>query len=100
MAYTARNPDRVKRLLIIDSAAPKWSETVFLFNQVYPDIAERMDGFECGSQRGDAAAIDGGIHEYLQMLFWAPEHRDAFLRQFSPGAFRRHRTELLGADRA
>jgi proline iminopeptidase len=100
MAYTARNPDRVKRLLIIDSAAPKWSETVFLFNQVYPDIAERMDGFEFGSQLGDAAAIDGGIHEYLQMLFWAPEHRDAFLRQFSPGAFRRHVNEVLDADMA
>ena len=100
MAYSARNPDRVKRLLIIDSAAPKWTETVFLFNQVYPDVAERMDGFEFGSQFGDVTAIDGGIQQYLQMLFWDPQHRDAFLRQFTPGGFRRHVNEVLDADMA
>ena len=98
MAYTARYPDRVKRLLIVDSAAPKWSETIFLFHQVYPEIAERMDGFEFASQFGDAAAIEGQIQEYLSMLFWDPGHRDAFLRAFKPGGFRRHVNEVLHAD--
>lgn len=100
MAYTARFPDRVKRLLIVDSAAPKWSETAFLFKEVYPDVAERMDGFELGSQFGDTSAIEGQIREYLTMLFWDPGHRDAFLRQYSPGGFRRHVNEVLDADMA
>ena len=98
MAYTVRFPDRVKRLLIVDSAAPKWSDTVFLFNQVYPEVSERMDGFEFASQFGDAAATDAQIREYLSMLFWDPAHRDAFLRQFPQGAFRRHVNQVLEAD--
>jgi proline iminopeptidase len=88
----------VKRLLIVDSAAPKWSDTVFLFNQVYPEVSERMDGFEFASQFGDAAATDAQIHEYLSMLFWDPAHRDAFLRQFPQGTFRRHVNQVLEAD--
>jgi len=98
MAYTARFPDRVKRLLIVDSAAPKWTETVFLFKQVYPEASERMDGFEFGAQFNDQAAIDAQIREYLSMIFWDPDHRDAFLKQWFPGSFRRHVNEALDAD--
>ncbi|MGZ3478776.1 MAG: alpha/beta fold hydrolase [Myxococcaceae bacterium] len=98
MAYTARFPDRVKRLLIVDSAAPKWSETVFLFSQVYPDVSEHMDGFELGAQFNDTAAIEAQIRDYLSMIFWDPDHRDAFLRQYSPGSFRRHVNQALDAD--
>lgn len=98
MAYTARFPDRVKRLLIVDSAAPKWTETVFLFKQVYPEASERMDGFEFGAQFNDQAAIDAQIREYLSMILWDPDHRDAFLKQWSPGSFRRHVNEALDAD--
>jgi proline iminopeptidase len=100
MAYTARFPQRVQRLLIVDSAAPKWKDTIFLFNQVFPDVNERVDGFEFASQFGDTAAIEGGIREYLSMLFWDPDHRDAFLRQVSPKGFRRHVNESLDADMA
>ena len=98
MAYTARYPQRVKRLLIVDSASPKWKETIFLFSQVFPDVNERVDGFEFASQFGDAAAIEGGIREYLSMLFWDPDHRDAFLKQVSPKVFKRHVNEALDAD--
>jgi proline iminopeptidase len=98
MAYTARFPDRVRRLLIVDSAAPKWTETVFLFKQVYPDASERMDGFEFGAQFNDSAAIDAQVREYLSMIFWDPDHRDAFLKRWSPGSFRRHVNEPLDAD--
>ena len=100
MAYTARNPQRVKRLLIVDSAAPKWKDTIFLFSQVFPDVNERVDGFEFASQFGDSTAIEGGIREYLSMLFWDPDRRDAFLRQFSAKGFRRHVNEALDADMA
>ena len=100
MAYTARYPQRVKRLLIVDSAAPRWKDTIFLFSQVFPDVNERVVGFEFASQFGDAAAIEGGIREYLSMLFWDPDHRDAFLRQFSAKGFRRHVNEALDADMA
>jgi len=98
MAYTARYPQRVRRLLIVDSAAPKWKDTIFLFGQVFPEVSERMDGFEFASQFGDAAAIEAGVREYLSMIFWDPGHRDAFLKQFSARGFRRHVNEALDAD--
>ena len=100
MAYTARYPQRVKRLLIVDSAAPKWKDTIFLFGQVFPDVNQRVDGHEFASQFGDPSAIEAGIREYLSMLFWDPDHRDAFLRQFSTSGFRRHVNEALDADMA
>src|SRR4029079_13948888 len=31
MAYAARHPDRIERLVLADSAAPKWADTLFLF---------------------------------------------------------------------
>jgi len=98
MAYTARYPQRVKKLLIVDSAAPKWKDTVFLFSQVFPDVNERVDGFEFAAQFGDRAAIEGGVREYLSMIFWDPDHRDAFLRQVSLKGFNRHVNEALDAD--
>jgi len=56
MSYTARYPQRVKKLLIVDSAAPKWKDTIFLFSQVFPDVNERVDSFEFAAQFGDRAA--------------------------------------------
>jgi proline iminopeptidase len=100
MAYTARYPQRVKRLLLVDSAAPKWKDTIFLFSQVFPDVNERVDSFEFAAQFGDRAAIEGGVREYLSMIFWDPDHRDAFLRQVSLKGFSRHVNEALDADMA
>jgi len=100
MAYTARYPQRVKKLLLIDSAAPKWKDTIFLFSQVFPDVNERVDGFEFAAQFGDPAAIESGVREYLSMIFWDPDRRDAFLRQVSLKGFSRHVNEALDADMA
>jgi proline iminopeptidase len=100
MAYTARYPQRVKRLLLVDSAAPKWKDTIFLFSQVFPDVNERVDSFELAAQFGDRAAIEGGVREYLSMIFWDPDHRDAFLRQMSLKGFSRQVNEALDADMA
>jgi proline iminopeptidase len=98
MAYTARYPERVKKLLIVDSAAPKWKDTIFLFSQVFPDVNERVDGFEFAAQLGDRAAFEAGIREYLSMIFWDPDHRDAFLRQISLKGISRQVNEALDAD--
>jgi proline iminopeptidase len=42
MAYTARHANRVARLILVDSAVPKASETLDLFNEVFPDTVERQ----------------------------------------------------------
>lgn len=76
MAYAARYPQHISRLLIVDSAAPKWSDTVFLFKDVFPEGVAREDSAKFSSQMGDKAAEDLLLREYLSMLFYSPENRD------------------------
>ena len=40
MAYTAKHPDRVRGLVLVDSAPPKLSDLTQLLDQVYPDRIE------------------------------------------------------------
>ena len=79
MAYAARHPDRIAHLLIVDSAAPKIQDTVFLFKNIYPETVAREDGLAFAVELGDEAAISADLHEYMSMLFYSPAARDAML---------------------
>jgi proline iminopeptidase len=79
MAYTARHPEHVRRLIICDSAAPKWRDTVVLFDQVFPEGSERHASYDFAAQLGDDDAHKKGIGEYLSWLCYSPEKRDAFI---------------------
>ena len=98
MAYAARHPERVKHLLIVDSAAPKWSETVFLFNQVFPDVNDRMESFEFSSAMGDDRATESSLQAYLSMIFYDPEKRDAYLKSVASGLLKRHVNQAVESD--
>jgi proline iminopeptidase len=98
MAYSARHPDRVAHLLIVDSAAPKWSDTLFLFGQIFPEMTERRAGYAFADEMGDKSASDAGIHDYLTMLFYSPEKRDAFVAQMSTGAFNKETSRTVMSD--
>jgi proline iminopeptidase len=76
MAYAARYPQHISHLLIVDSAAPKWSDTVFLFKDVFPEGVAREDAARFASQMGDKGAEDLLLREYLSMLFYSPENRE------------------------
>lgn len=41
MAYATRHPDRVERLVLVGSGAPKLAEHEYLFDRLYPEIAAR-----------------------------------------------------------
>lgn len=98
MAYTARHPEHVRRLIICDSAAPKWTDTVFLFNQVFPEGVGRQDALDFADKLGDAEAGKASIREYLAMLFYSPEKRDAFLAQADRFRYTRDVNEKVNAD--
>ena len=85
MAYAARHPEHIRHLIILDSAAPKQSDTKYLFKEVYPDVLERQESFNFADELGDAKAGQAGIEEYLGMIFYSPEKRDAFLKKFASG---------------
>jgi proline iminopeptidase len=50
MAYAARYPERIGRLIICNSAAPKYTDTIFLFEKVFPETNERMEAIKVTDQ--------------------------------------------------
>ena len=86
MAYAARHPEHVEHLIIADSAAPKLSDTVFLFNNVFPEGNERQEALAFANTLGDPKAEETNFREYLMMLFYSPTNRDAFLARLAPGS--------------
>ena len=100
MAYGARHPERISHMILVDSAAPKWSDTIFLFDKVFPDVAELQAATAYAREFGDKAAEDTNIREYLSMIFYSPEKRDAFLKQIGPGAYNREVNQKVNSDLA
>jgi proline iminopeptidase len=98
MAYAARHPEHIHRLVIVDSAAPKWSDTVFLFKDIFPEGQERSDRYAFADALGDAAATDASLREYLGWLFYSPEKRDAFTAQVGTGVFTKAVNEAVEHD--
>src|SRR5262249_13239412 len=83
MAYAARHPDRIAHLMIVDSAAPKIQDTVFLFKNIYPETVAREDGLAFAVELGDQAAIMSDLHEYMSMVFYSSQARDAMLARMA-----------------
>jgi proline iminopeptidase len=98
MAYTARHPEHIRHLLIVDSAAPRWDDTVFLFKDVFPEGIERQNALGFAEALGDSASYTEDIHEYMSMLFWSPENRDRFMAHAAEYSFNRNVNEVLNAD--
>jgi proline iminopeptidase len=98
MAYAARHPERIAHLMIIDSAAPKWDDTVFLFKEVFPEGTVRQLSVAFAEALGDTHASDADLREYFAMLFYSPENRDRFLASADTQAYQREVNELLNQD--
>ncbi len=81
MAYAARYPQHIAHLIISDSAAPRWSDTLFLFKDVYPDVTAHEDSYAFVSnlnEKDSSAAREASTELYESMLFYSPERRDEF----------------------
>ena len=98
MAYAARYPQHIRHLLIVDSAAPKWSDTVFLFKDVFPEGVERENADAFATDMGDSAAAERSLREYFAMLFYSPEKRDAALAQMKDVHENRGVNRSIGED--
>jgi proline iminopeptidase len=72
-AYAAAHGDRVAHLVLVGSAAPKFSDTIFLFSQVFPE-RDMNTPFRRGRETGDTAEIHAALRVYTTMIFYSPEH--------------------------
>lgn len=98
MAYTARYPSHVRRLVLVDSAAPRLQDTVFLFKHAYPETVKRQKAEEFGMEIGDDEAIRAYIKESFSMLFFSTDMRDAFAVKADPKAYCHKVNETLWKD--
>jgi pimeloyl-ACP methyl ester carboxylesterase len=100
MAYAARHPEHVAHLIITDSAAPKWSDTEFIFKYIFPEGVDRQGRLDFADALGDTASGKQSLQEYLGMLFVSTEKRDEFLSRASTYHYNRQVNEALNADLA
>ena len=98
MAYAAAHPEHISHLIIVDSAAPKFKDTVFLFDNVFPEGTERQAAFAFKEEMGDKASQDADLREYFSMLFYSPENRDKFLATVGPGVYKKDINEAVEKD--
>jgi proline iminopeptidase len=86
MAYAARFPQHIERLITLGSPAPKWSDTVLLLREVFPDVIAQEDAnaFTADLNEEDSEAALGANRALNEsMLFYSPEHRDEFARKMA-----------------
>jgi len=98
MAYAARYSQHISHLLIMDSAAPAFKDTIFLFDDVFPEAIERQKAVTFADDLGDQAAGDASLREYLSMLFYSPEKRDAFVSNLPPSVYKKDVNQAVVRD--
>jgi proline iminopeptidase len=98
MAYGARHPEHVHRLVIVDAAAPKIGDTKYLFNDIFPETTAKQDAFNFADTLGDKSASAESLKLYLTMLFYSPEKRDAAQPQLAKSVFTKAVNEAVSAD--
>jgi proline iminopeptidase len=98
MAYAASHPEHIAHLIIVDSAAPKFKDTVFLFDNVFPEGTERQAAFAFKEEMGDKPSQDADLREYFSMLFYSPENRDKFLATVQPSVYKKDINEAVEKD--
>jgi len=86
--------------VVCDSAAPKWSDTKFIFSEVYPEISEEWEGLNFEDALGDEEAAARTMQLYFSMLFVSAEMRDLFASRAAEYDYDRSINEMLNADMA
>ena len=98
MAYSARHHSRTRRLVLVDSGAPRLQDTVFLFEDIFPETVDRQKAVAFAEELGDEDAVQASIAEYLSMLCYSPENRDSWLSKVDPTIYKHNVYQVLWND--
>ncbi len=79
MAYAAKHPEHIARLVLSDSAPPAWKDMVHLLPQTFPDIEEEdaLAAKKLGEDSDAAAHVI--LRDHMRMIFYSPEKRDEYV---------------------
>lgn len=78
MGYANAHPEHIEKLVLIDSAAPAWKQTLFLFSQVFPDVGAKDEEINKTMGRTPQATKEH-LNNYFSMLFYSQENHDRFV---------------------
>jgi len=98
MAYTARYPQHVDKLILVGSAAPKLGDHVFLFDEVHPETMVRSKALAFAVELGDEEAIRAELREQFSMCFYSPQKRDEVLAVADSFVYQHEVNNALWAD--
>jgi len=79
MAYAAKHPDHVAKLVLSDSPPPSLKTMVHLLPQTFPDIEEWDEAEEKRLGSDSDAAAREGLRNHFRMIFYSPTKRDAYM---------------------
>jgi proline iminopeptidase len=79
MAYAAKHPEHVAKLVLSDSAPPAWKDMVHLLPQTFPDIEEEDDVAAKKLGKDSNAAAQAELRDHMRMIFYSPEKRDEYV---------------------
>ena len=96
IAYGATHGDRIAHMVLVGSAAPKFSDTIFLFAQVFPE--RDMSTPMAQGMAGDTAALARAIAVYTSMIFYSPTKGDAWRKLGSRLKYNREVNRHLSRD--
>ena len=94
LAYALRYPERVERLVLVSSVAPKISETTFLFGTVFPDVQVQRSKLRADNP----AEVQKYIRLSLAMSFHSPKIRKRVLKKTGTVKYNGHQENLLWKD--
>lgn len=97
MAYATKHAERLSHLVLLDAAAPKFSETLFLFKQAFPDRGDFLGQFGRGIEAG-GATLDSALSSYVSSIFYSPENAAQFAKQLGDAHFNRFQHRQLSKE--
>src|SRR6185436_10074026 len=74
-----------------------FSDTIFLFSQVFPE-RDMTTPFAKGRATGDTALIHQALAVYTSMIFWSPEHSASWHRLAAGLKYNHFQSEQLQRD--
>jgi proline iminopeptidase len=98
MAYAARHPSHVSRLVLVDSGPPKPPDARSLFGEMFPEIVERQSALKSSKEPGGKDVVVELRRLRRMMLFCSPDHRDLYLKLAANLAFSQQVNTALSED--
>jgi len=82
MAYAVSYPQHVQHLVLVDSAAPKFSQTLFMFDQIFPDQLHEDEKLARSTKSEPQTGVHPDLPTTVNRLLLGRSHDGEMLRRY------------------